>query len=299
MSSYNNNNPPTFNYLFFNSPFRRSSRTTSTFTTTDNNNTGSNARSTSTKKKECIICVEKRPPKSFVIISNNCNHNANICDGCVSRYIESNLNDKGDIHIKCPFAGCGVVLDNYEIKNLVNDNLYQRYDELALRKALQQMPDIRWCKNPKCKSAQSHVGSDAEPILTCRDCGTKSCFTHDSLWHEGLTCQQYDKIDKNKNKATQKYLAKHTKPCPKCGVRISKNEGCDHMTCKVPECKYEFCWLPFNQEKYQLKKRISAALETLPKKMQVGQSLDNNNPFASARKISETFSNTEKIAYYH
>ncbi|CAJ0905333.1 5710_t:CDS:2 [Entrophospora sp. SA101] len=187
----------------------------------DNNNTGSNARSTSTKKKECIICVEKRPPKSFVIISNNCNHNANICDGCVSRYIESNLNDKGDIHIKCPFAGCGVVLDNYEIKNLVNDNLYQRYDELALRKALQQMPDIRWCKNPKCKSAQSHVGSDAEPILTCRDCGTKSCFTHDSLWHEGLTCQQYDKIDKNKNKATQKYLAKHTKPCPKCGVRIS------------------------------------------------------------------------------
>ncbi|CAJ0642139.1 11452_t:CDS:1, partial [Entrophospora sp. SA101] len=107
-------------------PFRRSSRTTSTFTTTDNNNTGSNARSTSTKKKECIICVEKRPPKSFVIISNNCNHNANICDGCVSRYIESNLNDKGDIHIKCPFAGCGVVLDNYEIKNLVNDNLYQR-----------------------------------------------------------------------------------------------------------------------------------------------------------------------------
>ncbi|CAJ0825230.1 3551_t:CDS:2, partial [Entrophospora sp. SA101] len=195
------------------------------------------------KKKECIICVEERPPKSFVIISNNCNHNANICDECVNKYIEGNLNDKGDINIKCPFIGCDVILDNYEIKNLVNDNLYQRYDELALRKALQQMPDIRWCKNPKCKSAQSHIGSESEPILTCRDCGTKSCFTHDSLWHEGLTCQQYDKIDKNKNKATQKYLAKHTKPCPKCGVRISKNEGCDHMTCKVPECKYEFCWL--------------------------------------------------------
>ncbi|CAJ0757131.1 16118_t:CDS:2, partial [Entrophospora sp. SA101] len=183
------------------------------------------------KKKECIICVEERPPKSFVIISNNCNHNANICDECVNKYIEGNLNDKGDINIKCPFIGCDVILDNYEIKNLVNDNLYQRYDELALRKALQQMPDIRWCKNPKCKSAQSHIGSESEPILTCRDCGTKSCFTHDSLWHEGLTCQQYDKIDKNKNKATQKYLAKHTKPCPKCGSILNYGNHYHKKTC--------------------------------------------------------------------
>ncbi|CAH1771242.1 2695_t:CDS:2, partial [Entrophospora sp. SA101] len=56
--------------------------------------------------------------------------------------------------------------------------------------------------------------------------------------------------------------------------------------------------IPFNQEKDQLKKRVSAAPETLPKKMQVGQSLDNNNPLASVRKISEAFSNTDRIAYY-
>ncbi|CAH1771245.1 9408_t:CDS:1, partial [Entrophospora sp. SA101] len=55
---------------------------------------------------------------------------------------------------------------------------------------------------------------------------------------------------------------------------------------------------PFNQEKDQLKKRISAAPETFPKKMQMGQSLDNNNPLASIRKISEAFSNTDRIAYY-
>lgn len=24
-----------------------------------------------------------------------------------------------------------------------------------------------------------------------------------------------------------------TKPCPKCGVRIEKSEGCDHMTCMI------------------------------------------------------------------
>ncbi|CAH1764551.1 11462_t:CDS:10, partial [Entrophospora sp. SA101] len=162
---------------------------------------------------------------------------------CVNKYIESDLNDKGNINIKCPFAGCHVILDCHEIKNLVKKDLYERYDKLALRKALQQIPDIRWCKNSKCGSAQSHIGSDSEPILTCGNCGTKSCFVHDSLWHEGLTCEQYDEVERIRNEATQTYLEQHTKPCPKCGVRISKNEGCDHMTCKVLECKHEFCWL--------------------------------------------------------
>ncbi|CAJ0643217.1 197_t:CDS:2 [Entrophospora sp. SA101] len=236
------------------SPRNSSYSTTSISNTTDNGNSNNKVKSKSSnskmstirnflKKKECMICIEKRYIKSFVIISKNCNHDTNICDECVKKYIESNLNDKGDVNIKCPFAGCHVILDSYEIKSLVKKDLYERYDKLALRKALQQMSDIRWCKNPKCGSAQSHIGSDSEPILTCGDCGTKSCFTHDSLWHEGLTCQQYDEVEKARNEATHTYLEQHTKPCPKCGVRISKNEGCDHMTCKVLECKHEFCWL--------------------------------------------------------
>lgn len=32
-----------------------------------------------------------------------------------------------------------------------------------------------------------------------------------------------------------------TKPCPKCGVRIEKNGGCPHMTCRreMGGCSYE------------------------------------------------------------
>jgi hypothetical protein len=30
------------------------------------------------------------------------------------------------------------------------------------------------------------------------------------------------------------------KPCPKCGVNIEKQGGCDHMTCR--KCHHNFCW---------------------------------------------------------
>lgn len=35
-------------------------------------------------------------------------------------------------------------------------------------------------------------------------------------------------------------IRKESKPCPKCGVRISKIDGCDQMWCV--ECKTAFCW---------------------------------------------------------
>ena len=56
---------------------------------------------------------------------------------------------------------------------------------------------------------------------------------------------------------------------------------------------------PFNNEKDQLRKRIQNAPETLPKKLVVGQSLDEHNSLASVRNISEAFTNSDRVRYYH
>jgi len=55
---------------------------------------------------------------------------------------------------------------------------------------------------------------------------------------------------------------------------------------------------PFNNEKDIFKKRVSTAPDVLPKKLQVGQSLDKSNLLTSVRNISQAFSNTDRIAYY-
>jgi hypothetical protein len=79
--------------------------------------------------------------------------------------------------------------------------------------------------------------------MTCQACKQKFCYTHDIPWHEDSTCSKYEIIRQGNDEATQDLLEKETKPCPKCGVRIFKLEGCDHMTCRIKTCKYEFCWL--------------------------------------------------------
>ena len=40
---------------------------------------------------------------------------------------------------------------------------------------------------------------------------------------------------------TANWILANTKKCPMCNSRIEKNQGCNHMNCKI--CKHEFCWI--------------------------------------------------------
>ena len=40
--------------------------------------------------------------------------------------------------------------------------------------------------------------------------------------------------------AMKMWMKANTKSCPQCDVLIEKNDGCNHMTCVNPSCRYEF-----------------------------------------------------------
>ncbi|CAG8689554.1 2851_t:CDS:2, partial [Dentiscutata erythropus] len=192
--------------------------------------------------KECDICVEKKSSSLFLVITSKCKHSTNVCKDCVERHIETMLYEKGDVVIQCPFEGCKQVIEHNDVKRIASHELFERFDILSLRQALRKVPDFRWCKNSRCGSGQIHYQRDIAPIMTCKACGEKSCYTHDVPWHENMTCAQYEEKKKESEAATKDYLMKHTKLCPKCGAHIEKNGGCNHMTCKARTCFYEFCW---------------------------------------------------------
>ena len=111
------------------------------------------------------------------------------------------------------------------------------YDKMLLDRMLSKDINFRWCLSPNCGNGQVYYMVDTSfPLIFCRECQFKMCFTHQKPWHEALTCEEFDRSiaegDPGFTK-TRKYITDMTKPCPACNVRIEKNAGCFHMTCKL------------------------------------------------------------------
>ena len=88
------------------------------------------------------------------------------------------------------------------------------------------------CQNAGCKGMLNEKYS-------CELCTTTTCSSCLEVKGEHHTCNP-DSVE------SAKLLRKETRPCPKCGVRISKIDGCDQMWCI--ECKTAFSWNTGNIE---------------------------------------------------
>ncbi|KAM0285772.1 hypothetical protein ACHAQH_001233 [Verticillium albo-atrum] len=67
------------------------------------------------------------------------------------------------------------------------------YENLALRAAMHQADNFIWCPGG-CGSGQIHETGTEQPIVICLHCNSRSCFTHEVAWHDGLTCDEYDSL---------------------------------------------------------------------------------------------------------
>lgn len=105
--------------------------------------------------------------------------------------------------------------------------------------ALRGMSNFRNCTNQNCADGQLHDTGDDQPIMTCKRCGTQSCFTDDVTWHTGYTCAAYEVLLQERRRAEESSTLKmvkkdkNIKKCPECGVLGVKVSACDHITCKL------------------------------------------------------------------
>lgn len=89
-----------------------------------------------------------------------------------------------------------------------------------------------WCPGPNCGQGQLHQPKNNVKV-SCKSCGLKICYNHQTKFHNGLTCVEYDmRGNKNLDEVNSlKEIQRTTKPCPYCKTRIKKEGGCNHMTC--------------------------------------------------------------------
>ncbi|KAI9769205.1 MAG: hypothetical protein M1840_004334 [Geoglossum simile] len=141
---------------------------------------------------ECVVCAETLKGKEFPDcgITGTCTHEATTCNGCIAQHIRVQLDTRTWGQLSCP--ECPSPMTYPDVQRFATVETFQRYDALAMRDGIAIDAQFRWCPAPNCESGQIHnEGADA-PIVTCISCGARSCFTHQRLWHEGLTCKEVE-----------------------------------------------------------------------------------------------------------
>ncbi|CAE6464890.1 unnamed protein product [Rhizoctonia solani] len=199
----------------------------------------------------CTICLDIPDEFPRQRPTTRCIHPINVCASCLEQHISHAVLSQGSTTLTCPDTSCRQNLEYADVIRATKSakTCQDRYEALLLRRTLETEPNFVWCKNPGCDWGQVHESGVNAPIVICQVCRARSCFTHNVPWHTGLTCSQYATQHANRereNRASEAYISLHAKQCPnsRCGRRIEKNDGCDHMTCRRPAgCGHEFCWV--------------------------------------------------------
>ncbi|KAF2692067.1 hypothetical protein K458DRAFT_286283 [Lentithecium fluviatile CBS 122367] len=201
------------------------------------------------RELECIVCGETVPTPDLPYLVS-CTHEPQTCRDCFAAWIGSELENKDWQSIKCPGSDCRVILAHEEVKQYATKEVFEKFDSYAVRAALGDDPNFRWCRAQGCNSGQVHLSGEDSNIFRCVACGHRVCVIHNDTFHEGETCQEFDyrtsgqkeRDQRKQEEASERAIGKLTKKCPGkgCSFNIQKNGGCDHMTCS--RCHYEFCW---------------------------------------------------------
>uniref|UniRef100_A0A1A8CPS5 E3 ubiquitin-protein ligase RNF14 n=2 Tax=Nothobranchius TaxID=28779 RepID=A0A1A8CPS5_NOTKA len=190
------------------------------------------------------------------------------CKDCMREYFEIQIREGNVQCLNCPEPKCTSVATPSQVKQLVDEELFARYDRLLLQSTLDLMADVVYCPRRSCGTAVM-----VEPDTTmgiCSACqyafctlcklgyhGVSHCkITADdlrSLRDEYLSAtpegkkfmeQRFGKqvVQKAVEESfSRDWLKENCKCCPKCGTNIQKVDGCNKMTCT--SCRQYFCWL--------------------------------------------------------
>jgi IBR domain, a half RING-finger domain len=195
---------------------------------------------------ECLICFSNRNLLNLPLCD------CIFCQDCVLSWystkiqqISYRLNDK----LRCPNEKCLIEYDiiqdfiynedlDSKMKAQISDDLFKKY--------LHSTPDIFSCPKMSCNyyGFKFLKNNHCDKPYKCESCGTEWMESiHNNYFLERIT--KIFKMDLSEF-FSNIYEEAFTESCPECSVYISRNGGCNHMTCK--HCKYEFCW--YCKQKY-------------------------------------------------
>ena len=185
---------------------------------------------------QCGVCfndVEKS--KLFAL---PCNHF--FCEDCWKDQITHTVNE-GASTIRCMEPKCLCTIMPSDVKKMCGEELFKKFEEKLAAITVSVSKSVRRCINPQCNLSLGIESVGLCNVATCK-CGTRICWKCGAEAHAPLSCENISKWnDTAKVGSTKQWAMSNTKPCGKCGARIEKIGGCNHMKCS--NCGFEFCWI--------------------------------------------------------
>ena len=206
-------------------------------------------------KGECSICWEdmtdstSKESREIMLLCGHC-----FCFKCLhSLCLMSTYDPSLILELGCPWQDCDHIIDESEVRFLVDPGTFQDYERNHFLAVKQKDPLTRFCPVPGC-SALIDTEVPSLPHIICPSCRAEYCFYCMRSWHgPNVTCEESKKKEKELEPDSasiqfEEWVEKNNaKSCPNCKIMIEKVSGCNHMTCK--SCSFAFCWICL--EKYE------------------------------------------------
>eukprot|EP00743_Colponemidia_sp_Colp-15_P003025 GILK01003271.1.p1 GENE.GILK01003271.1~~GILK01003271.1.p1 ORF type:complete len:474 (-),score=38.25 GILK01003271.1:633-2054(-) len=178
---------------------------------------------------QCSICFDFKAGTSFLRL-HSCNHF--FCRVCLGGHCATLIQDGAVSLVTCPDTTCRAPLLPTEVKEVVSEVLYEKFERFLLALSLDTMEDVVWCPDAACGFP---VISDRHLSLgVCNKCGFSFCTSCQKSWHPGQTCSGTVAHPTRQIQGITMdgiHSAHGLRRCPHCRFAFYRVSGCDHMTC--------------------------------------------------------------------
>ncbi|OZC07690.1 RWD domain protein [Onchocerca flexuosa] len=216
---------------------------------------------------DCEVCFSSKSGKECVRFMP-CGHV--FCMECISDYYRQKLHDNLIWQFQCLNTGCDSPATQTQIRQVLNDDEFEVYEQRLLEGALDLMSDVVTCPRISCQAPVIIDNSEHSNLASCSLCHYSFCILCKKTYHgvescslteefqrklmsqiETATPTQLEEIYRKFGKKqleqlletlkSEKWIQCNSKPCPSCQAKIEKGSGCNKITCI--KCGHCFCWL--------------------------------------------------------
>nr|XP_015826569.2 E3 ubiquitin-protein ligase RNF14 isoform X1 [Nothobranchius furzeri] len=108
------------------------------------------------------------------------------CRACLGEFCKVQINEGNIRGVTCPHDGCTATPTPAQVRSLVGEELFSRYDRLLLQSTLDCMSDVTYCPRTSCSSAV--ILEESSNAAMCSVCSFAFCVKCKKTYHGTKEC---------------------------------------------------------------------------------------------------------------